>query len=262
MKLTEEDILKNWNELLRITKKTFSGERKDNVLKLYEHFENRMCLTPASSFNHLHNAFPGGYVDHVLRVIEMSKKIYNLWKENGANINFTEEEVVFAAMFHDLGKVGDLKFDFYVPNESEWHRNNQGRMYDVNREIESGISTSNMTFFLLSQFEVKYTLNEMMGIVYADGMYSEGNRQYLMTFDAHKKIKTNIAFIIHEADFLALHIERSRWLNETNGGITSSNNEPKEKKYVTKKNFVELAKTSAGKLEDKSKMFEELFGGK
>ncbi len=32
----------------------------------------------------------------------------------GATINFTTEEVIFAAMHHDLGKVGDMDKDYYV----------------------------------------------------------------------------------------------------------------------------------------------------
>jgi hypothetical protein len=246
---------------MRITNKTFTGERKQNVLKMYEHFESRMSMTPASSFIHLHNSFPGGYVDHVLRVIESAKKIAKLWEESGANIDFTEEELIFAAMFHDLGKVGDMEFDFYVPNESEWHRNNQGRMYNINPLIEAAVSTSNITFYLLNQFGIKYTFKEMMGIQYADGMYSEANRPYMQTFDANKKMKTNIGFIIHEADFVAMNVERSAWINETSGEIKTSNSE-KEKtpKYVTKKNFAEVAKTSDTNLKDISKRFEDIFG--
>ena len=51
---------------------------------------------------------------------------------NGATINFTDEELIFAAMHHDLGKVGDeLGNEFYTPNESEWHIKNQGKIYNV-----------------------------------------------------------------------------------------------------------------------------------
>ena len=33
-------------------------------------------------------------------------------------INFTNEELIFAALHHDLGKIGDLEGnDYYVPQE-------------------------------------------------------------------------------------------------------------------------------------------------
>ena len=38
-------------------------------------------------------------------------------------------------MHHDLGKVGDMEQDYYVPNPSEWHRINQGKIYDFNKNL-------------------------------------------------------------------------------------------------------------------------------
>ena len=85
-----------------------------------------------------HNAHVGGYVEHVLHVVDCALKITNLWASEGATINFTTEEVIFAALHHDLGKVGDMENDYYVPNPSEWHRINQGKIYEFNKR-KSGL---------------------------------------------------------------------------------------------------------------------------
>ena len=66
MKLTAEQIAQNWDELLTVIKTEFTGNRKDKLLAMYTDLEDRMSMAPASSFNHYHNAFPGGYVEHVL----------------------------------------------------------------------------------------------------------------------------------------------------------------------------------------------------
>ena len=114
--LTPEQIHKNWEQLRNLITNTFEGERLEKLNTMYDYFEDRMCLAPASGKEHFHNAHVGGYVEHVLHVIDCALKITNLWKASGATINFTTEEVIFAAMHHDLGKVGDLENDYYIPN--------------------------------------------------------------------------------------------------------------------------------------------------
>jgi len=99
---------------------------------MYDYFEDRMCLAPASGKEHYHNAMVGGYVEHVLHVTKFAVTLKELWEHNGAIIDFTDEELIFATLHHDLGKVGDLEHDYYIPNESEWHRKNQGKIYTHN----------------------------------------------------------------------------------------------------------------------------------
>ena len=123
--LQAKQIEQNWNSLIQLIEDNFSGERKENLLKMYNHLKDRMMFAPASSKEHFHNAFPGGYVEHVLNITRAVKSVYQTWKDHGAHINFTEEEMIFATLHHDLGKVGDDEMDYYIPNESEWHRKNQ-----------------------------------------------------------------------------------------------------------------------------------------
>ena len=85
---------------------------------MYDYFEERMMFAPASGKEHFHNCHAGGYVEHVLHVTMSALQIKQLWEKNGATINFTDEELVFAALHHDLGKIGDLAEDYYTPNDS------------------------------------------------------------------------------------------------------------------------------------------------
>ena len=118
--LTPEQIQENWNKLIQLINDNFSGERLEKLLEMYDYFEERMCLAPASGKEHYHNAYVGGYVEHVLHVVELAVEIKESWEKNGATINFTDEELVFAAMHHDLGKVGDLAEDYYVVQDNNW----------------------------------------------------------------------------------------------------------------------------------------------
>ena len=116
-KLTAEQIEMNWQTLIDLIEKYISDDRKENLLKFYGDFKERMMFAPASGKGAYHNAMPGGYVEHILHIISHSLEIKKLWERNGAMINFTDEELVFAAMHHDLGKVGDLEHDYYIPQD-------------------------------------------------------------------------------------------------------------------------------------------------
>ena len=63
----------------------------------YNKHQDELMMMPASHKRAYHNAFPGGYVDHVIRVIESALKISKVWKDFGVEENWTEEELVFSA---------------------------------------------------------------------------------------------------------------------------------------------------------------------
>jgi|TARA_R110000744_G_scaffold115166_7_gene215439 hypothetical protein len=207
MKLNEEQIVENWNKLILIIESEFSGDRKANLLKMYNHFEERMSIAPASGLVHYHNCFVGGYVDHVLRVIESSLLVWESWKKMGANkSDFTKEELIFSALNHDLGKVGDEEHDYYIHNESEWHRKNQGKLYAFNPKL-THMSVPDRSLYLLNQFGIKYTAKECLAIRLHDGLYDQANEPYLKTYNPDKELKTYLPILLHHADHMASRIE-------------------------------------------------------
>ena len=208
--LQAEQIETNWESLIKLIEDSFEGERKENLLKMYNHLKDRMMFAPASSKEHFHNAFPGGYVDHVLNITRAVKSVYQTWKDHGAHINFTEEEMIFATLHHDLGKVGDDEMDYYIPNESEWHRKNQGKIYTPNPKLQF-MNISDRSLWLLQKFDVKLNQTEYIGLKLADGMYEEGNKQYYMSYTPDFELQTNLPHIIHQADMLASKTERDNW---------------------------------------------------
>ena len=116
MVLTAEQIQSNWNKLLSNIEKYITGDRKQLLLDFYNKFEERIAMMPASHKKEYHSAFPGGYVDHVNRVVDASLKIYDVWSEFEMDRStFTIEELVFSAINHDLGKMGDEEHESYIP---------------------------------------------------------------------------------------------------------------------------------------------------
>ena len=208
--LTPEQIVNNWNELIQLIEGEFDGERKEKLLEMYKYFEDRMSIAPASGKEQYHYAHVGGYVEHVLHVVDCALKITNLWASEGATINFTTEEVIFAALHHDLGKVGDMENDYYIPQESEWHRKNRGEIFTHNGDL-SYMSVTDRAIFLLNQFGVTMTENEYLGLRLTDGLYEEANKSYYISYNPDWALKSNIAYILHQADMMATHIEYDQW---------------------------------------------------
>jgi len=208
--LTPEHLQHNWNNLIRLLEVNFSGERLENLLKMYDYFEERMMFAPASGREHFHNSHAGGYVEHVIHVTTSALKIKAVWEQTGATIDFTDEEMVFAALHHDLGKVGDLSEDYYSPNDSDWHRKNQGLIYKHNPNLEY-MTVTDRALYLLQHFNVKLTNNEYIGLRLTDGMYEEANKSYYIAYQPERQLRTNIAYILHQADMMATHIEYDMW---------------------------------------------------
>ena len=208
--LTPEQIQENWKQLIQLVEDNFTGERLEKLLKMYDYFEERMCMAPASGKEHFHNAHAGGYVEHVIHVTTSALKIKDVWEQSGATINFTDEELIFAALHHDLGKVGDLSEDYYTPNDSDWHRKNQGLVYKHNGNLQF-MTVTDRALFLLQHFGIKMSEIEYIGLMLTDGMYEEANKSYYVGYGADRSLKTNIAYILHQADMMATHIEADFW---------------------------------------------------
>ena len=141
MSLSAEQIQSNWEEFLGYINTYISSPRKEKVLAFYKKFEDDIILMPASHKTAYHNAFPGGYIDHVNRVIRGSLAINDTWVEFGAEQNYTIEELVFSAMNHDLGKMGNGEEMAYLPSQDEWRKKNLGELYQYNKKISLYVSS-------------------------------------------------------------------------------------------------------------------------
>ena len=261
--LTAEQIAKNWEQLRSLIDNTFEGERKEKLNKMYDHFEDRMCMAPASGKEQYHYAHVGGYVEHVLHVVDCALKITNLWAAEGATINFTTEEVIFAALHHDLGKVGDMDKDYYVPQESEWHRKNRGEIFTHNGELQY-MTVTDRAIYLLNQFQVPMTENEYVGLRLTDGLYEEANKSYYISYNPDWALKSNIAYVLHQADLMATKIEYDEWKR----GDTEER-EAEKAKVASLKKSLEMPTPAPKKAEPSPELskksqdlFNELFGDK
>jgi hypothetical protein len=224
MKLTAEQIQDNWNKFLSIIDEHISEPRCSELKAFYEQYAERIMLMPASHKKEYHNAFPGGYVDHVLRVVQCALKLNKVWVEMGVDTStYTVEELVFASLNHDLGKMGDEQNESYIPQTDQWRKEKLGEDYKFNDRLEY-MSVPDRGLHLLMSHGVTFSRNEMLAIKLHDGLYDDANKPYLMSWSPETKPRTALVFIVHQADLMAARIEFEQvWMPKLKGEVTQSN---------------------------------------
>ena len=207
--LTPEQMMENLDKFYSLINKYISGDRKDKLLDMYKTIEETLTTSPASTRLSHHNAFAGGYVDHVIRVVEAALVFEKVWDKFGQNKNYTTEELAFSAINHDLGKLGTNNEPVYIPNQSQWHRENQGLMYNYNPNV-THMRIADRSLFVLHKYGVEVSENEYLAIKLHDGLYEESNKPYYITYNKDTELRSNIAYILHQADLMASRIESSK----------------------------------------------------
>jgi len=207
--LSAEQIQKNYEKHLNIINH-YIGDRKDSILSMLDHMQETYVMAPASGRTWYHNAFAGGYVDHVNRVIQYAIEQHKLYEKMGGTIDYTEEELVFAALFHDLGKLGDGDRPNYIPQTDKWRRDKLSEMYSYNGDLDFML-IPDRSLFILQKFGIKVSQKEFLAIRLHDGVFDKANEAYFFSNMESSRQKTSIISVLHSADYLASKVEYDMW---------------------------------------------------
>ena len=197
-----------WDELMSIIKNNFDGDQLSNIIRLHDHFEDRMKSDPASSRPNFHNCFKGGYITHVLRVVKLSLKMKESFISNGVKVYHSDSDVILASMFHDLGKIGNMDESYYIYQTDEWRRNKLNEWYTRNPKLELG-SVVDRSIWILNEFDIKISEEVFKAIKLSDGMFSPGNEREYRTSSDSKNI---LHYIVHFADWMSTVSEKQHYL--------------------------------------------------
>jgi hypothetical protein len=63
------------------------------------------------------------------------------------------------------------------------------------------------SLFYLQEAGIPVTQNEYLAIKLHDGLYEESNKAYYITYNKDNELRSNIAFILHQADLMASKVE-------------------------------------------------------
>lgn len=194
MSLSPEDIASNFDKYRSFMEKL--GDRSEAALALVDHLGERLALCPASSRKDFHLAEPGGLVDHSLRVLMNAMRIVKSF-----SWQVSKESLIIGCLLHDIGKVGDHENDYYVPQDSDWHRDKLGEMYKHNKEIMY-MTVPDRGVWLCQHFGLKLAQDEWLAIKLNDGQYADENAPYKMK-------EPMLADIVHIADVISTKQEKN-----------------------------------------------------
>ena len=193
MTLTPEEITTNFEKYRSFLEKL--GDRSESALSMVDALEERLALCPASSRKEYHAAFPGGLVDHSLRVLSNALK---LCKTFGWDV--PRESLIIGCLFHDLGKVGDESSDYYLPQTDSWRVDKLGEVYTHNRSMQY-MTVPDRGVWLCQHFGLRLTKEEFLAIKLNDGQYDETNAPYKMK-------EPLLADVVHQADLISTKQEK------------------------------------------------------
>ena len=114
---------------------------------------------PASTLESQFFAYEGGLIEHLLKVTVYAVAINDALP---AEDKVDKGSLVKVCLLHQIGKA-----KLYVPNESEWHRKNQGKHYDYNENLVSMRVSERSLFYAMSS-GIEFTDEEYAAIINFD----------------------------------------------------------------------------------------------
>jgi hypothetical protein len=238
MDLSAKQMTENYEHLMVKVQSLFTGSRQEALVKLYTDWGPRIATAPASGKKSFHNGFAGGYVLHVLNVLEVAPQVMNMWTLLAGELDFTSEELMFVALNHDLGKIGTELHDYYIPCQEEWMLR-KGQTYVLNPKLQY-MKVSDRSLMTLSNRGIYMSDKEYLGIKLHDGLYEESNKAYFMSYNEDYELKTSLPHIMHIADITAAKCESliSKKGNRPSGKATDISKAVSQTPVKTKSNAV------------------------
>jgi hypothetical protein len=184
----QEKIISNFELFQKILTKT--GDRSQSIENFIENFGERIATCPSHNLVKRTTSSPGGLVEHALTTFKIARKLV---ETSGININ--QESLAIVCLLHEIGKIGDEEKDYFVAQDSSWHRE-RGQVYTYNPDLPK-MTHAHRTLYLLQTNGIKLTMDEWIAILTQHGTASEENRFY-------SGCENNLAVVLQSAVRLAV----------------------------------------------------------
>lgn len=203
--LNENQIKEQYDKLNNAVENFIGNPRKDKIYNMFQKYEERLLLCPSSTSKFYFATYPGGLLYYINKVIDMMLETNKIWVESGFQPDYTKEEMIFSAIFHNFGKIGDEKHDYYIKETSDWYKKTYGRVYKINPEI-SYMKVTDRSLFLLNREGVIYTQNEFYGIKLSHGIYDKSTESYFVNYSKDFTLNTHLHIVLNQASLASTNI--------------------------------------------------------
>jgi len=159
-----------WAKYSSLFKRAFGDT--DNVNNFLESFGERIIVCPASHKSDQKYCEPGGLMKQSVDIAIAMKKI-----GESLSLDVEPTSLLKVALGHDLGKIGTPESDYYVPQDSDWHREKLGAYYKFNDKTPR-MPITHMSLHLLASAGIVLTLDETRAITTSHGPGRDENKSY------------------------------------------------------------------------------------
>jgi hypothetical protein len=183
-----QKVQENWGTLKGLVNRIENPEAREGAIHLCDDLHDRFAVAPASTRTDYVGCFVGGLVWHSLNTLRVMKALRSSLELEKV---VSADSMIILGLFHDLGKLGNEREDYYLPQSSDWHREKLGQYYMINEDIQPRITIQQRTIFWLNKYHfpleekvigalmsVSNSENEKMEIVNSK---SETWESYLLT---------------------------------------------------------------------------------
>ena len=140
------DKLKENLEFFKVTNEKYKLFTDDLLEYLSD---NGFFDCPASTSLNLYNCFPGGLLDHKIRVAKYAANINNKLLPDSLKQELTS--IIKVSFLHGIGKVG-----IYEEQDSKWHRENIGSYYKYkDNQEQAALRVGERSAYLAMKYGVK-----------------------------------------------------------------------------------------------------------
>lgn len=184
----QEKVISNFETFQKVLTKT--GSRASAIEQFLDRLGERVAVCPSHNLAKRSTSAPGGLVEHALQTFKIARKLVDA---SGVHVN--PESLAIVCLLHEVGKVGDTDKEYFVAQDSQWHRE-RGQVYTYNPDLPK-MTHPHRTLFLLQEHGITLTMDEWIAILTQHGTASEENRFYM-------GCENNLAVILQSAIRLAV----------------------------------------------------------
>lgn len=157
MNISVSDIKRNWKIFSTILNR-LEDTQIDNLL---ETLGQRLAVSPSNQTKGQYGSYAGGLVETSTK---LGKAMQALNEFHGNPVDI--KSVYKVGLLHDIGRLGTLTDDYFLQQDSDWHREKLGHMFKVNSEIKT--THLQRTLFILSQFQIVLSEEEFNALLGLD----------------------------------------------------------------------------------------------
>lgn len=150
-------------EKLEKNKKKFrevNDEYKIFTNELETFLGDNFYISPASPSVDQYGCYPGGLLDHLIKVCKYSLLINDILPEK---IKIKKEKIIKIVFLSQIGKVF-----LFTENPSEWHRINQGKLYIYNNKEGVALKVGERSVYYAFKHGVSLEEDEYQAILNID----------------------------------------------------------------------------------------------